>query len=152
MKRLILASASVAFSALVIGCDTESDTTPPATPAAGEMQPATPSAPSAGDRASDLMSGATGQAREAAGQAAGAAEGAVSSQLDQVATYIKENKLDLAEKALDGIEKNKSTLPQSLQPRVTQLRQMLDSAKAKQTTTPGAGGATTPQQPTTPAQ
>ncbi len=50
--------------------------------------------------------------------------------LDEAGQYIKDHKLDLAETAVSSLEKAKPNLPADLQPRVAQLRQLLDAAKA----------------------
>jgi hypothetical protein len=50
--------------------------------------------------------------------------------LDDAVKYIKENKLDLAEKAVTELENRKASLPASLQQRVGDVRKLLDTAKA----------------------
>jgi hypothetical protein len=61
-------------------------------------------------------------------------------------TYIKENKLELAETSLQKLEANKASLPAAVQPQVDRARQMLDAAKQSG----GSTGTTTP--PADPAQ
>ena len=49
--------------------------------------------------------------------------------LDQTTQYVKENKLDLAEKSLTQLEQIKPQLPQTFHPKIDQARSMFDTAK-----------------------
>jgi len=115
-----------------------------ATPAASET-PATETpavtpttAPSAGATLPDsaaVTAAAQSAAQTAATQPAAAA-GAVQQQaqtlLDQTVTYIKENKMDLAEKSLTQLEGLKPKLPAEWHPRIDQARKAFTAAKTGQ--------------------
>lgn len=86
----------------------------------------------------------TGDAPPLPGTAdAGTADAAVSpeaaSLLSQAMTHVKENKHDLAEKALAQLEGMKASLPASFQSKIDATRQALTAAKA------GAGGVKLPE-------
>ena len=49
--------------------------------------------------------------------------------LDEVMTYIKENKLDLADKTLQTIEQRKAQFSAAFQDKITKARSALDAAK-----------------------
>ncbi len=110
-----------------------------ATPAASETTPTTPTTmPSAAATLPDsaaLTAAAQSAAQTAATQPAAAA-GAVTQQaqtlLDQTVTYIKENKMDLAEKSLTQLEQLKPKLPAEWHPRVDQARKAFNAAKTGQ--------------------
>ncbi len=57
--------------------------------------------------------------------------------IEQATNYIKENKYDLAQQAIDKLNEMKDHLPTSLQDQVANLQKMLDTAK-------GAGGVKLP--------
>ena len=51
--------------------------------------------------------------------------------LDEVTQYIKDNKLDSADKALTALEEAKASLPEDIQNKLPELRAALNAAKAK---------------------
>ena len=148
---------------LMIGCDTEeTPTTPPQptpqaqTPAAqadrqardviGQAQSgakdATATATDAANQAAGEAKAAGDQATAAAGDAANATTAQAQKLFDQATQYVKENKLDLAEKAVAQLEGMKASLPAEWQPRVEQVRSMLNSAKKTGNLLPGGPGGT----------
>jgi len=156
---------------MVVGCEQEetTPTTPPPAPAAGTEGAASDTgaamqdaAGQASDAASDAAAGASAaandalkgasdattdaanQATGAAGEAGAAASGEAQKLIDQAMTYIKENKLDLAEQTVTKLEGMKASLSPTLQSAVDSARKSLNAAKSM-------GGATTPPAPA-PAQ
>lgn len=85
--------------------------TPPAAPADRTMVPPT-TAPAGGMQAPAMS------AEEA------------NTQIQQVMTYIKDKKYDLAETALQKLEQNKASLPASVQAQLPTARTALNTAKA----------------------
>lgn len=132
MRTLAICSMVLA-GAMVVGCDTKTDNKPtPATPAI----PGAPSTPSHGNATPESVG------HDAAEKAASLSDTAVKEaqeKVTQVVQYIKENKLDLAEKALNELEKIKDSLPESIRSQLANARSMLDAAKSgKGLTLPGA--------------
>jgi len=157
MNKHIRLAAGLILAIGVFGCEKEET---PATsvnsaqPAAAEpTTPAVPSADSVKDKTTDMTAAAKDKTTEVAAatkdkaaevnnSAAAASSSAVAdaqSKLDEVMQYIKENKLDLAEKSLDGLDKIKAQLPESIQSKLAEARTMLNTAKA-------AGGVKLPGQ------
>lgn len=122
--RTVALCSMVLAGALVIGCDTKTDNKPaPATPAV----PATPATPNNNTPTPEAAG------HEAADKAAGLSDAAVQQAKDklaQVMEYIKDNKLDLAEKALAELESMKDKLPQAIQSQLANARSALNAAKA----------------------
>jgi hypothetical protein len=122
MRHATFLSAAVLGLALVSGCD-KSDSTnttaKPSTPSSAAPAPAVnPPAPLVpSDAAATTAPVADAKTAEA------------QKLLDQTMTYIKENKLDLADKSLSALEKMKAQLPASYAPKIDQARSMLDTAK-----------------------
>ena len=85
--------------------------------------------PAAADKA---VPAAADDAAAAADAAAGDTTAKATELLNQVTTYVKENKLDLAEKALVQLEKLKPQLPAAYQSKVDTARTMFDTAKKGQ--------------------
>ncbi len=56
---------------------------------------------------------------------------AAQAKLDEVTQYIKDNKLDSADKALSALEAQKASLPVDIQNKLPEVRAALDAAKAK---------------------
>jgi gas vesicle protein len=83
----------------------------------------------AGNKASDTMKDMSSSTAPAAGAASDASSDA-QSKVAQVITYIKENKLDAADKTLKGLEDNKDSLPASVASQLPALRTQLNAAKA----------------------
>jgi len=132
-------SAMVLGGLLIIGCEkSEKPTTPaspaaPATPATPAM-PATPATPSA-DASKDAAAGAAATTAPAVPPpAAAAAVDAKTAEaqklLDQATEYIKENKLDLADKTLTQLEGMKASLPPEWASKIDTARKSLTAAKA----------------------
>ena len=163
MIRKLSASLALAISCTIMGCDDKQAATPapPAAPApvtpAAPATPAMPAAPATPTPApaptmttpapdkpqtppavtTDLPKAAqdmTDTAKATAAAATADTQKQAQSQLDQVVTYIKDNKLDLAEKALSAVEAKKSSLPADWQTKVDSIRKMLDTAKATNST------------------
>jgi hypothetical protein len=67
-------------------------------------------------------------------------------------TYIKENKMDLAEKSLAQLEQMKSKIPVEYHPKIDQARTALNAAKSGGAKLQGLlPGGTTPAAPAAPA-
>ena len=156
LKRIAMSAAlAMAVAVVVVGCERDDTTTTgtgagasgtTATPAASEM-PAVGETPSAAPTTMPAPGGATlpdttalTAAAQTAGQTAAtqpaAAAGAVQQQaqtlIDQTVTYIKENKMDLAEKSLTQLEQLKPKLPAEWHPRVDSVRKAFNAAKTGQ--------------------
>jgi hypothetical protein len=108
-----LSAASLCAAAMTLAACDSGTTTPP--PPAG---PTTAPAPSA-------VTAATQAVTDAANDAVKAAQ----AKIDEVAQYIKDNKLDAADKALTELETNKASLPADIQAKLPELRTLLDTAK-----------------------
>lgn len=54
---------------------------------------------------------------------------AAQAKLDEVTQYIKDNKLDAADKALTDLEQNKASLPPAVQEQLPSVRSALNAAK-----------------------
>jgi hypothetical protein len=93
--------------------------------------------PAAGSESGSKMTEAMNSAKDAAGQVTAAAKDATAqlvagaeTKITEITNYIKENKLDLAQKALDEVEKIKDKLPQAIQTKLADAKKMLESAQA----------------------
>ena len=163
--RHCMAIAAAAFT-FVAGCDKQESTsaptpvpaaaTAPATTASGLEVPTTRGAAAdvraAGDRAAADARGAIEATRDAARhattqaqtQAAGAVQmtsDEAKKLLDQAVVYVRENKYDLAEKALNQVEAQKASLPKAIQDQLATARGALNAAKAGGgVKIPGLGG------------
>jgi hypothetical protein len=131
----------------VIGCEKqESAPSTPATPAtpstpaapapsaAADSAPAAvPAAPTTPDATPAAAAAAANESATAATQAVAgnAAVGAAETQklIDQAMAYIKDNKLDLAEKAVTQLEGMKASLSPEMAKQVDNARSLLDTAK-----------------------
>jgi hypothetical protein len=151
---------------LLVGCEKEETTpvTPPPTPSAEGTdltEPAVPTtaatgpaagaaaemggaAAAAAKSAADTGTAATEQAGAAASDATAAASSQAQTLIDQAMTYVKENKLDLAEQTVTKLEGMKASLSPSLQSAVDNARKTLNAAK-------GAGALGAPGAPAAPA-
>jgi len=69
-------------------------------------------------------------ANGAAADASNATQAQAKQLMDQAMQYIKENKLDLAEKAVNQLDGLKSQLPAEWGPRIDQVHSALNAAKA----------------------
>lgn len=157
-KQMILASA-IALGMVAIGCEKEESTktSTPSAPAAPST-PSTPSAsattaPSAGAMPSmgDMKSAASSATQQAgaaistaapsdvpaasattapASGAAAAADTQAQKLIDQAMQYVKDNKYDLAEKALTQADGMKSSLSPTLQSALEKAHSAVNAAKA----------------------
>jgi hypothetical protein len=134
MSRIWI-SAMVLGGLLVIGCEKSEKPTTAASPAAPAM-PATPATPSA-DASKDATAVTGGAATTAPAVPPPAAAAAVDAKtaeaqklLDQATEYIKENKLDLADKTLTQLEGMKASLPPEWASKIDTARKSLTAAKA----------------------
>lgn len=87
------------------------------------------------------VAAATTQGRAAVDSAAAQGQAAANDltalatqKLDEAVKYIKENKLDAAEKVVNELEGRKATFPAAIQQRVGDVRKLLDTAKAARAT------------------
>jgi hypothetical protein len=113
--------------------------------AQGAASDAAKSAGDAAKSAGDAATTAAGKAADAAAPAApgdaaaapadaaaGDAQAQATELLTQVSTYVKENKMDLAEKALAQLDKLKPNLPAEYASKIDSARTMFDTAKKGQ--------------------
>jgi hypothetical protein len=151
--------AALAIGLAIAGCEKSDETAPgggtaatpaspssPATPAETAATPSTPSTPATPSSPSTPAVSATPADATAAQTAAktespttaptGAAASAEVTQaqtlLDQTVTYIKENKMDLAEKSLTQLEALKPKLPVEYQTKIDSARKAFNAAKTGQ--------------------
>jgi hypothetical protein len=142
--------ASCVLSGLIIAsCGKSNDATtttpPPAPPTGNAVSDGVKNATGAlGDAAKNAQTTATDAANNAVASGSAATDMA-KQKLAQVGDYIGQKKFDLADSTLSEVEKMKSSLPQTLQDQVTQLRTQLDAAKAAN----AAGGGNLPALPGT---
>lgn len=122
------------------------DTGSAATPALPATTPPTPPLPTplptpaleppatrpSGTAGADASAGAVA-ATQQAGQQAAQQTSAIQSQVDQVMQYVKENKLDLAEKGLNQLDSQKASwspsVQQTMNPKIEMARKALATAK-----------------------
>jgi hypothetical protein len=129
MRKTWLIAPIVVGGLLIVGCEkSETKSAAPAAPAvpatpqsAAPATPAAPAIPPPPDTAK-MMAATT--------QAAGTASAEAQKLLDQAVQYIKDNKLDLADKTLTQVEGMKSSLSPAMQKQVDSARSMLNAAKA----------------------
>jgi predicted lipid-binding transport protein (Tim44 family) len=132
MASMVLATAVLA------GCEQQESTsdsaTPPASPAAAPTPAATPDASSTGgDAAAQTAATAeTPTTAPAAGTASAAEVTQAQTLLDQTVTYVKENKMDLAEKSLAQLEQLKPKLPVEYHSKIDGARKAFNAAKSGQ--------------------
>lgn len=139
--KLIVAAACGAL--FVVGC--EKKKAEPANASGTSMEhlqkSAEESAASAKETAKSEthdMASMASETKEKASTAAQSAASAVAdseivknaaSEVQQIQTYIKDHKLDLADKALTQLEQHKSALPETIQAELPTLRKQLDALK-----------------------
>lgn len=120
MRTIALCSLVLA-GAMVVGCEKTESKTP-----AG-----TPSVPASGEKSSIPSAKDVGEAAGAvASQVSDAAVQQAKEKLGQVMEYIKENKLDLADKALTELEGMKDKFPEAIQTQIANARSALNAAKS----------------------
>jgi hypothetical protein len=162
MGTKLICSLLLGGAMIVAGCEKESETpsgAPAATPQATEdaadatkakAEDAADAVKSSAESASDQAKKTAGEAGDALKKNADAAADAAntsaasadaSMQVQQVMTYIKENKLDLAETTLKKLEDNKASLPKAVQDQLASARTMLDTANKTAGGTPAAPAA-----------
>jgi hypothetical protein len=144
-----IAAAAALAVAMMVGCD-KSETkksepaakpasaSPTTMPSAADMKTdagkatdaAAGAADSTGKAVNDAVAGATGEKpADAADAAAGESVSKAQELMTQATNYIKDNKLDLAEKALAQLDELKPKLPASYAPKIDSLHTLLDNAK-----------------------
>ena len=144
--RMLACAAALTIGLAIAGCEKSDDAAPSGGTAATPS--ASPSSATPSQTAATPAAGATGTAADAtAAQAAakteapttapsGAATSAEVTQaqtlLDQTVTYIKENKMDLAEKSLTQLETLKPKLPVEYQSKIDSARKAFNAAKTGQ--------------------
>src|SRR5688500_2700879 len=84
------------------------------------------------DRPTPAAGADTAAARTPATKPASGVEAQAKQLLDDTTRYIKENKMDLAEKSLNTLETLKPQLPQSYHGRIDTVRSMFNTAKKGQ--------------------
>ena len=112
------------------GTDTSGATA--ATPAAPSTPAATPDTSTAAPAAASDPAAAAAAPTQPAGAAAAATATQAQTLLDQTVTYIKENKMDLAEKSLTQLEGLKPKLPAEYHPKIDSARKAFNAAKTGQ--------------------
>jgi hypothetical protein len=105
----------------------------PATPSASETTPSTPAIPTPDHTPATAAIGNATAATQAAADSVAANSAVATTEaqklLDQALTYIKENKLELADKTITQLEGMKASLPTAMQTRVADARNLLNAAK-----------------------
>lgn len=142
MRNALIAASALVLAAGVAGCQSESKSdmgdgsasaarTSSGSASSGGYDRSSPDRTSSQARpaAADTTDRAAAAASESGAAAGTATEQQATKLLDETMTYIKENKLDLAEKSLTAAEKLKPQLPTSYGPRIDQARTALDAAK-----------------------
>ena len=113
--RIVGSSFALSLALLAVGCGKEENkpTTPPTPPGvdATKIQ-----APELNDVATNAVLSADVQK-------------SAQEKIDIAVTYIKADKLDLAEKTVSALETQKASLPMALQTKIDDVRKMLDTAK-----------------------
>lgn len=136
--------AAVLGAAILPGCQKEEATPEAPKPAAAQSTqvevkkaPAADAAKTATDAANNATKGASTAVEEAKKSAVAATDDAANSltaaaekKLSEVGDYIKNNKLDLADKTLKEVEANEASLPESIKEQIPTIRKTLDAAKA----------------------
>jgi hypothetical protein len=149
MRSLLI--PGVLLGCLVVGCEKSEQTTPAANAPATTMPtgetantpavetPTTPAAESTAAPSAEAPATPTAaEAKEAA--TTNPMVAAAEKKLAEATQYIKDNKYDLAEKALNEVEANKASLPASVQTQLGRVRSALDAAKAAAGAKNAAGG------------
>jgi hypothetical protein len=142
MRKHIPIAVGAILAVVVFGCEQKDETkTPPAQTSTEGTIPAKDATADASNKATDAaqtakenIAGASAAAKDATNATAAEAQ----AKLDQVMQYIKENKIDLAEKTLSGLEQMKDSLPEAIQNQLASARSALNAAKATGTP-PGPG-------------
>jgi hypothetical protein len=138
MRRKLMI-ALVAAAIMIVGCSKEEEKpkpapTAPPVPKSTAGAPASPGAMAGNAPSSPMAAGGGATMPPAASGAAADASAAAQTQakqlIDQAMQYIKENKLDLAEKSLNQLDAMKGQLPAEWAPRIEQVRSALSAAKA----------------------
>jgi hypothetical protein len=131
MRTNATSIAFLAIAMIVIGVGCNKKDEKPAVPA--PTAPPTPKSSAAsgiGMPTNSPPPAVPAAANSAAADASNAAQAQAKQLIDQAMQYIKENKLDLAEKALNQLDSMKSQLPPEMAPRIEQVRSALKAAKA----------------------
>jgi hypothetical protein len=97
---------------------------------AGGAAASNASATVAGDKAATPPADAAAAPAEGAAAATGDAKAQATDLLTKVTTYVKENKMDLAEKSLAELDKLKPQLPAEYGPKIDSAHKMFDAAKS----------------------
>ncbi len=147
MRIGLMVGGMLLSGAMVVGCNSTEDkpVVPPAPSNATQrnvdkaqdaakdtMDNAADAAKNAANKGKDAMNDAVDATKDAANQAADSSSAMVKeaqAKLDEAMTYIKENKLDMADKALTQVEKMKDSLTPALQTQLANARKMLDTAR-----------------------
>ena len=98
-----------------------------------ESAPTAPPAQPAPNAVKDIQAQGKALADQAAAQGQAVAKdltALATQKLDQAVKYVKENKVDLADKIVAELEKEKASLSPALQQRLADVRKMIDAAKA----------------------
>ena len=143
----ILICAALAIGLAIVGCEKSDDTAPsggtaatpsaapstpaPATPTETAATPTTPTTPAT--TPADPTAAATAANTDAPTTAPASAEVTqAQTLLDQTVKYMKENKMDLADKTLKQLEALKPKLPPEYQSKVDSARTAFNAARAGQ--------------------
>ncbi len=120
MRPYTLLIAAVLAGVPLVGCEKENEA-PKTAPPAGPAMPAVDTG-----KATDLLN----KAADAGSDVIAKASDAAATKLDEAMAYIKDNKLDAADKVIAALEKQKASLTPAIQTRIDQARKALDAAKA----------------------
>ncbi len=128
---------SVMALAMVAGCGKEETPKAPAAKPAPAAAPAQDAAKDTQAQGQAAASAAAAQGQAAANTAAAQGQAAANDltamatqKLNEAVQYIKDNKVDAADKIVSELENQKASLPAAVQQRLADVRKMVDTAKA----------------------
>lgn len=131
----LISGTALILGGLLIGCEKTETKPATATPAAATEHGAAAAgekvkegAAAAGETAKEGAAAADTASGKAA-EAAGNAQSQATELITQVTNYVKDNKMDLAEKALAQLDKLKPSLPEAFQGKIDAAHKMFDTAK-----------------------
>src|SRR5262245_8434736 len=119
MNRAFALAMTLLAVIMFVGCEKKSET-----------EKAKENAVKATDSAGQAARDATNNAADTSKGASDAAVEQAKKLLDEGMQYVKDNKLDLAEKSLNQLDAMKDKLPPEWSPKIDQLRSAIAAAKA----------------------
>ncbi len=140
LYRHTIAAGLLVVGFAIFGCGKKPKATPPE-PSATENQterPRTETPPAQPETTPPPAMPSTSPSPSAQLQSAGQMTATeAQNKLDQAIQYIKDKKYDLADSTLRQVEAHQTSLPASLQPRIAQVRDLLNAARTTGGQIPG---------------